>query len=237
TEDIEYAITTVVPPTPWKAEPVLAQMAAERVTVGQGVPSQWRLLLDRPELDDTDLSSLRICGSGAAPAPPSLVRELQGRLGCPVVIGYTSTEAALTTGSLPGDSPELIARTVGRRRDNVDLRVVDDDDAPVAVGQIGNVECRSPAVMRRYWDDPEKTAAVLRPDGWLRTGDGGWLDADGYLTLVGRRTEMYLRGGYNVYPVEVERVVSELPDVAQVAVVGKPDPVLGQIGVAFVVPA
>ncbi len=236
-EDIEYAITTVVPPTPWKAGPVLAQMAAERVTVGQGVPSQWRLLLDRPELDDTDLSSLRICGSGAAPAPPSLVRELQHRLGCPVVIGYTSTEAALTTGSLPGDSPELIARTVGRRRDNVELRVVDDDTAPVPAGQIGNVECRSAAVMRGYWEDPEKTAAVLRPNGWLRTGDGGWLDADGYLTLVGRRTEMYLRGGYNVYPVEVERVISELADVAQVGVVGKPDPVLGQIGVAFVVPA
>ncbi|HEX3946831.1 MAG TPA: fatty acid--CoA ligase family protein, partial [Acidimicrobiales bacterium] len=236
-EDIEYAITTVVPSTPWKAEPVLALMAAERVTVGQGVPSQWRLLLDRPELADTDLRGLRICGTGAAPASPSLIREMTGRLGCPVVIGYTSTEAALTTGSLPGDQPELIARTVGRARENVEVRVVDDDTRPLPSGEIGDVECRSAALMCHYWEDPERTADVLRPDGWLRTGDRGWLDPDGYLTLVGRRTEMYLRGGYNVYPVEVERVLSDMPAVAQVAVVGRPDSVLGQIGVAFVVPA
>ncbi len=237
TEEIEYVITTIVPATPWKAEAVLAQMAAERVTVGQGVPSQWRLLLDRPEFDDADLGALRICGTGAAPVPPSLVREMKARLGVPVVIGYTSTEAALTTGSQPDDSPDVIARTVGRARENVAIRVVDDDGRVVPDGDVGNVECRSDAAMRGYWEDAARTAAVLRPDGWLRTGDGGWLDGDGYLTLVGRRTEMYLRGGYNVYPVEVERVVSELPSVSQVAVVSRPDPVLGEIGVAFIVPA
>jgi acyl-CoA synthetase (AMP-forming)/AMP-acid ligase II len=237
TEEIEYVITTIVPATPWKADAVLAQMAAERVTVGQGVPSQWRLLLDRPEFDDTDLGALRICGTGAAPAPPSLIREMKARLGVPVVIGYTSTEAALTTGSQPADSPDVIARTVGRARENVAIRVVDDDGQAVPDGDVGDVECCSDAVMRGYWEDPERTAAVLRPDGWLRTGDSGWLDDDGYLTLVGRRTEMYLRGGYNVYPVEVERVVSELTSVSQVAVVSRPDPVLGEIGVAFVVPA
>ena len=184
-----------------------------------------------------DLSRIRICGTGAAPVPPSLVREMQERMGCPVVIGYTSTEAALTTGSLPGDSAEVIARTVGRARENVELRVVDDDGAEVPAGQVGNVECRSAAAMRGYWRDPDRTHEVLRPDGWLRTGDGGWLDEDGYLTLVGRRTEMYMRGAYNIYPVEVERVISEHPAVAQVAIVAKPDPVLGEIGVAFVVPA
>ena len=237
TEEIEYAITTIVPSTPWKAEAVLALMAAEGVTVGQGVPSQWRLLLDRPELDATDLSSLRICGTGAAPAPPDLIREMQERLGCPVVIGYTSTEAAITTGTLPGDSPEVIARTVGRPRQNVSVRVVDDDGVNLPLGEVGNVECRSAATMRRYWRNPERTDEVLGPDGWLRTGDSGWLDDRGYLTLVGRRSEMYLRGGYNVFPVEVERVVSEHPGVTQVAIVAKPDPVLGEIGVAFVVPA
>jgi acyl-CoA synthetase (AMP-forming)/AMP-acid ligase II len=193
--------------------------------------------LDRPEFDHTDLSRIRICGTGAAPVPPSLVREMQERIGCPVVIGYTSTEAALTTGSLPGDSPEVIARTVGRARSNVELRVVHDDGVTVAAGQVGNVECRSAAAMRGYWRDPDRTREVLRPDGWLRTGDGGWLDEDGYLTLVGRRAEMYMRGAYNVYPVEVERVISEHPAVTQVAIVAKPDRVLGEIGVAFVVPA
>lgn len=236
-EEIGHAITTVVPATPWKAGEVLGLMAAERVTVGQGVPSQWRLLLDHPDLGRTDLSSLRICGTGAAPVPPDLVREMRARLGCPVVIGYTSTEAVLTTGSLPDDRPELIARTVGRARQNVELRVADEDGRPRPPGQVGEVQCRSEAVMRHYWQDPVRTAAVLDPDGWLHTGDSGWLDADGYLTLVGRRSEMYQRGAYNVYPVEVERVLSEHPAVAQVAIVGKPDPVLGEIGVAFVVPA
>ncbi len=237
TEEIEYAITTIIPATPWKADAVLALMAREGVTVGQGVPSQWRLLLNRPEFDRTDLSSIRICGTGAAPVPPDLVQELQARLGCPVVIGYTSTEAALTTGSLPGDSPELIARTVGRARENVALRVVGDDGAALPSGTVGNVECRSDAVMRGYWRDPGRTREVLQPDGWLRTGDSGWLDADGYLTLVGRRSEMYMRGAYNIYPVEVERVVSEHPGVSQVAIVARPDPVLGEVSVAFVVPA
>ena len=91
--------------------------------------------------------------------------------------------------------------------------------------------------MRGYWQDPERTAEVIGPDGWLTTGDLGFLDERGYLTLVGRRSEMYIRGGYNVYPAEVERVLSEHPSVAQVAVLGVPDPVLGEIGFAFVVAA
>jgi acyl-CoA synthetase (AMP-forming)/AMP-acid ligase II len=212
-------------------------MARERVTVGQGVPSQWRLLLARPEFDDTDLSSLRICGTGAAPVPPSLITEMQERLGCPVVIGYTSTEAALTTGSLPGDSPDLIARTVGRARENVAVRVVNDAGETLMPGEFGNVQCRSAATMLGYWRDPDATRSVLGADGWLDTGDLGSLDVDGYLTLGGRRSEMYLRGSYNVYPVEVERVLAEHPSVAQVAIVAKADTVLGEIGVAFIVPA
>jgi len=236
-EDIGYLITTVIPPTPWKAGPVLQLMAAERVTVGQGVPSQWRLLLDHPDFAATDLSAVRICGTGAAPVPPGLVRELEDRLHCPVVIGYTSTEAALTTGTVPGDSPDVIATTVGRPRVNVTLRVVDDHGHELPAGEVGSVECRSDAVMRRYWSDPDRTAAVLGADGWLRTGDAGRLDPDGNLVLAGRRSEMYFRGGYNVYPAEVERVLSDHPAVAQVAVVAKDDPVLGHVGVAFVVPA
>jgi acyl-CoA synthetase (AMP-forming)/AMP-acid ligase II len=235
-EEIEFVMTTVVSATPWKAGEVLAQMSRERVTVGQGVPSQWRLLLDHPDFGDADLSSLRICGTGAAPVPPELVREMRRRLGCPVVVGYTSTEAAITAGSQPDDSPELIATTVGRARDNVQIRVVDDDGEAAGTDVTGDVECRSPAVMRGYFRDPEQTAEVFRPGGWLRTGDLGRLDQDGNLMLAGRRSEMYLRGGYNIYPVEVERVLSASPSVAQAAVVPKSDPVLGQIGAAFVVP-
>jgi acyl-CoA synthetase (AMP-forming)/AMP-acid ligase II len=236
-EEIEKVITTVIPPTPWTAIDTLRLLQDERVTVGQGVATQWRLVLDHPEFDRFDLSSLRIAGTGATAVPPELVREMQAKLGCPVVIGYTSTEAAITTGTRPGDSPELMARTVGRARDNVEVEVVDDEGRPVPAGVVGRVRCRSGAVMRGYWRDPERTAEVLSPDGWLTTGDLGALDDAGHLTLSGRRSEMYIRGGYNVYPVEVERVLSGHEAVAEVAVVGAPDPVLGEIGVAFVVPA
>jgi acyl-CoA synthetase (AMP-forming)/AMP-acid ligase II len=212
-------------------------MVRERVTVGQGVPTQWRLVLDHPDFASSDLSSLRIAGPGAATVPPELVREMEHRLACPVVIGSTSTEAAITTGTVPGDSPEVISQTVGRPRVNVELEVVDEDGEVCPTGVVGRVRCRSEAVMRGYWQDPPRSADVLGADGWLTTGDLGFLDARCYLTLVGRRSEMYIRGGYNVYPSEVERVLSEHPQVAQVAVLGAPDPVLGEIGVAFVVPA
>jgi len=236
-EEIEKVITTVIPSTPWEARDTLQLMERERVTVGQGVPTQWRLVLDHPAFEGTDLSSLRIAGTGAAMVPPDLVREMERRLGCPVVIGYTSTEAAITTGTVPGDSPEVIARTVGRARANVELEVVDDEGRSCPVGDVGRVRCRSGAVMREYWRDPLRTAEVLDEHGWLSTGDAGTLDERGYLTLVGRKSDMYIRGGYNVYPAEVERVLSEHPSVAQVALVGIPDRVLGEIGLAFVVPA
>jgi acyl-CoA synthetase (AMP-forming)/AMP-acid ligase II len=234
-EEIRHVMTTVITGTPWNAHDALEIMEAERVTVGQGVPTQWRLMLDHPRFDETDLSALRIAGTGAAVVPPDLVREMERRLGCPVVIGYTSTEAAITTGTVPGDDAEVIARTVGRARVNVELEVVDDGGGMCPVGAVGRVRCRSGAVMRGYWRDPARTAEVLDADGWLSTGDAGFLDERGYLTLVGRKSEMYIRGGYNVYPAEVERVLSSHPSVSQAAVIGVPDPVLGEIGAAFVV--
>lgn len=234
-EEIENVITTVIPPTPWKASDALRLMEQERVTVGQGVTTQWRLMLDSPEFAATDLSSLRIAGTGASTVPPDLVREMQDRLGCPVVIGYTSTEAAITAGSVPGDPAELICATVGRARANVELQVVDEAKKPVATGEIGWVRCRSDAVMAGYWRDPVATASVVDADGWLTIGDLGRLDEHGYLTLLGRGSEMYIRGGYNVYPSEVERRLALHPAVHQVAIVGQPDPVLGEIGLAFVV--
>jgi acyl-CoA synthetase (AMP-forming)/AMP-acid ligase II len=236
-EEIDSVITTVITPTPWSAVDALRLMVRERVTVGQGVPTQWRLVLDHPDFASSDLTSLRIAGTGAATVPPELVREMEQRLGCPVVIGYTSTEAAITTGTVPGDSPEVISQTVGRARVNVELEVVDDGGRVCPSGVVGRVRCRSEAVMRGYWHDPDRTREVLGADGWLTTGDLGRFDERGYLTLVGRRSEMYIRGGYNVYPAEVERVLSEHDAVAQVAVLGVPDSVLGEIGVAFVVPA
>jgi len=208
----------------------------ERVTVGQGVPTQWRLMLDDPSFERTDLSSLRLASTGAARVPAELVREMRQRLGCPVVVRYASTEASLITGTRLGDPDEVVAGTVGRPSDGVELRLLGEDGAPVAEGDVGLVQCRSGAAMRGYWRDPERTAEVLDPDGWVSTGDLGWRDDGGNLRLVGRHVEMYVRGGYNVYPAEVEAVLGEHPGVDQVAVVGVPAPVLGEVGCAFVVP-
>jgi acyl-CoA synthetase (AMP-forming)/AMP-acid ligase II len=119
----------------------------------------------------------------------------------------------------------------------VEVRIVDDAGTSVADGEVGTVSCRSGAVMRRYWDDPEGTAQVLSADGWLTTGDVGYFDAAGRLVLVGRKADMFIRGGYNVYPAEVEAVLGTHPLVGRVAVIGAPDPVLGELGVAVVAPA
>ena len=249
-DEAANGITTVITPTPWRAADAVAVMAAERITVAQGVPTQWALVLARPELTAVDVSALRIAGTGASRVPPELVASLRTVLGVPVCVRYTSTEASLGTGTVPGDPDDAVAVTVGRPVPGVSLQVADEHGAPVATGDVGRVRLRSAAVMRGYWGGPPTgpgagglvfdqaaTSAVLDADGWLTTGDFGYLDADGRLHLVGRANELYIRGGYNVYPAEVEGVLGEHPDVAQVAVVGADDPVLGEVGVAFVVPS
>ncbi|MFM7064255.1 MAG: class I adenylate-forming enzyme family protein, partial [Actinomycetes bacterium] len=127
-------------------------------------------------------------------------------------------------------------RTVGRARPGVEARVVDDEGHPLGPDQVGELQLRSPATMVGYWNDPEATAAALTPEGWLRTGDLATVDRTGCMTLVGRRTEMFIRGGYNVFPAEVEAVLGAHPLVDAVAVVPRPDEVLGERGVAVVVP-
>jgi acyl-CoA synthetase (AMP-forming)/AMP-acid ligase II len=235
----------VITPQPWTAASAIELLVSERVTVGQGVPTQWALMLAHPDLDGADLSHLRIAGTGASRVPPELVRAMRERLGCPVVVRYTSTESSLGTGTRPEDSDEVVATTVGRPVPGVELEVVDDDGAPVTPGAVGRVRLRSAAVLRGYVGerpsgellDAAATASVLDAGGWVTTGDLGAVGDDGNLRLAGRVSEMYIRGGYNVYPAEVEAVLGEVPGVAQVAVVGAPDAVLGEIGAAFVVPA
>jgi acyl-CoA synthetase (AMP-forming)/AMP-acid ligase II len=244
-DEIAHGVTTVITPQPWSAASAIELLTSERVTVGQGVPTQWALMLAHDDLDGADVSSLRIAGTGASRVPPELVRAMRERLGCPVVVRYTSTESSLGTGTQPEDDDEVVATTVGRPVPGVELEVVDEAGGRVPSGEVGRVRLRSGAVLRGYVGDlasgelvdAAATATVLDDRGWVTTGDLGTVGDDGNLRLVGRVSEMYIRGGYNVYPAEVEAVLGELPGVAQVAVVGAPDPVLGEIGVAFVVPA
>jgi acyl-CoA synthetase (AMP-forming)/AMP-acid ligase II len=180
---------------------------------------------------------VRVAGLGAAAIPPELVRRMRETLGCPVLTRYTSTEAGVTTSTRIGDPDEVVATTVGRPAPDVELQIVTPEGEPLPDGDVGEVICRSPAMMAGYWRDPELTASVIDADGWLHTGDLGLIGDDGNLRIVGRLKEMYIRGGYNVYPAEVEAALSEHPGIARAAVVGAPDPMLGEVGVAFLVPA
>lgn len=235
-DELAHRITTVICPTPWAAATTLAVYDAEGITVGQGVPTQYRMLFDHPAFASTDVGSLRIAGIGAARVQPELVAEMRAKLGCPVVHRYASTESCLATGTRLSDPPDIVATTVGRPNGRVELKIVDDDGAELASGETGTICLRSRAMMRGYWGDAERSAEAIDADGWLRTGDLGWVGDDGNLRIAGRRTEMYIRGGYNVYPIEVENCLGDHVDVAAAAVVGSPvADRLGEIGVLFVV--
>ncbi len=231
-DELANGTTIVIAGEPWSAAETLRLIRDEHITMGTGVPTQWEMVLAHPDLARTDFSELRVVGTGGASIAPDLIRRMRETLRCPVITRYTSTEAGVTTSTTVGDPDDVIATTVGRPAPDVELRIV--GDAPDGVGEI---ICRSPAMMRGYWHDPETTAATIDADGWLHTGDLGVFGDDGNLRIVGRLKEMYIRGGYNVYPAEVEATLGEHPAVAQVAVIGVPRPVLGEIGVAFVVPS
>ena len=249
-DEIANAVTTVITPTPWRADDAVRILADERVTVAQGVPTQWALMLASEELPRADLGALRVAGTGAARMTASMVADVRRSFGVPVVVRYTSTETSLGTGTTLTSSDEEVATTVGRPVAGVELAILDDRGQPVPDGSVGRVLLRSGAAMRGYWGrgpgrgrrvdeliDAAATRAVLAPDGWLTTGDFGRLTPEGNLQLSGRAHERYIRGGYNVYPAEVEEALSSHPAVARAAVVGVADDVLGEVGVAVVVAA
>ena len=221
----------------WQAEAVLRMVERHRITSLGGVAPQLALLLRSPALERTDVSSVRAIVMGGALSPPALVQEARRRLGADYSIRYSSTESGGvgTATAFDADDDEAL-HTVGRPRPGVELRLVDDRGEDVPAGEVGELLLRSPCTMRGYHGDPEATAEALR-DGWLRTGDLGRLDGRGCVVLAGRSKELYVRGGYNVHPAEVEAVLASHPAVAEVAVVPRPDPVMGEIGVAVVVPS
>ncbi|HEY3095612.1 MAG TPA: AMP-binding protein [Acidimicrobiia bacterium] len=235
-DELANGTTIVLVGEPWSAQESLRLIRDEGITMATGVPTQWSLVLAHPDIERTDFSRLRVAALGGASIPPELVRQIRKVLGCPVVTRYTSTEAGVCTSTLVGDDDEVVATTVGHPAPEVEVRIVDPaGGAEQPVGEVGEVRCKSPAMMRGYWRDPGRTAEVIDADGWLHTGDLGVVGADGNLRIVGRLKEMYIRGGYNVYPAEVEAALAEHPSVARAAVIGVPHSVLGEVGVAFVV--
>jgi acyl-CoA synthetase (AMP-forming)/AMP-acid ligase II len=173
---------------------------------------------------------------GGAASPPALVREARERLGAAYSIRYSSTESGgCGTGTAFDADDDEALFTVGTPRGGIEVGICDDEAGPLPDGEVGEVWLRSPTAMAGYWRDDETTAATL-VDGWLRTGDLGAIDERGNLRLAGRTKEMFIRGGYNVYPAEVEAVLADHPLVREVVVVPRPDDVMGELGVAVVVP-
>jgi acyl-CoA synthetase (AMP-forming)/AMP-acid ligase II len=220
----------------WRAAESLQLLAREKMTTVAGVPTQLALMLRHPDFDSFDLSSVRFIIAGGGPVTPGLADEARRRFGAALATRYSCTEAGIGLGTAFDAPEEDAVVSVGRPHASVDLALIDGDDQPVPAGEVGEVCLRSPAVMSEYWRDPEQTRAAFTADGFVRTGDLGWIDDQGRLRLVGRSKEMYVRGGYNVYPVEVESVLSKHPDIAAVAIVPRGDNVMGEIGVAVVVP-
>ncbi len=198
----------------WSARGALEVIARERLNTVAGVPTQLALMLRDPDFDDFDLDSVALIIAGGGPITPGLAEEARERFGAKLSTRYSCTEAGIGLGTAYDDPDEDAVVSVGRPLPGVELVVLDDDDRPVTRGDVGAVCLRSPAMMSGYWRDPEATAAAFTPDGHVRTGDLGWVDEQGRLRLVGRSKEMYVRGGYNVYPVEVEAVLSQHPAVA-----------------------
>ncbi|WP_330255696.1 FadD3 family acyl-CoA ligase [Nocardia sp. NBC_00565] len=215
---------TMLPVPVFEVERVLELVEREKVTMLPGPPTLYHTLLDGQ--GKYDLSSLRSAVTGAADIPVELIRRVHTELPFQsIMTGYGLTEAGTATASRPGDTFEQIATTVGTPCDGIEVRIADD----------GEVLVRGYSVMQGYLDDPTATAEAIDADGWLHTGDLGSLDAEGRLRIIGRKKDMFIVGGFNAYPAEIEDFLLEHPAVAQVAVVGVPDDRLGQVGKAFVV--
>lgn len=220
----------------WRAADALRLVADNRMPSIGGIGSQIALMLRRPDFDDYDLECVKAIIVGGQRSSPQLIEEARRRFGAAYSVRYSSTESGGVGTLTAFDAPDEEAlHTVGRPREGIDLVVRDAEGRPVEDGEIGEVTLRSPAMMSGYWDDPAASAGALR-DGWLHTGDLGFIDERGCLRLAGRGKEMFIRGGYNVYPLEVEGVLAGHPGVADVAVVPRPDDVMGEIGVAVIVP-
>lgn len=219
----------------FKPERALQLIEQEKVTIHPGVPTMFVLELNHPSFHKYDLSSLRTGEMGGAPAPVEIIRRIREEMGCNVLIGYGMTETSPTL-TLTGfdDDDHLRAETVGKAQPGIEIKIVDENRNDVGINTVGELACRSYGLMKGYYKDPEMTFEVIDENGWYYTGDLGTIDENGYIRIVGRKKEMIIRGGYNIYPREVEEFFYKHPAVMDVSIVGLPDTVLGEISCACI---
>jgi acyl-CoA synthetase (AMP-forming)/AMP-acid ligase II len=226
---------TLVPQLVYDAGRAMSLVASERITVLPGPPTIYQTILDHPGRAAHDLSSLRLAVTGAATVPVALIERMRRELTFESVLtAYGLTEAVVATMCRLGDGPQTVATTSGRAAAGFEVRIAGPDAEEAKPGDPGEVLLRGPNLMLGYLHDPEATRAAIDADGWLHTGDVGRLDADGYLTITDRLKDMYICGGFNVYPAEVEQVLARLDGVAESVVIGVPDDRLGEVGKAYV---
>ena len=228
----------IVPHAVFEVPSVLARVAEERISMLPGPPTLYASILDSPDRSSLDLSSLRLAVTGAAPVPVPLIERMREELTFETVLtAYGLTEATgVVTICRQDDDPETISRTSGRAIPDVEVRIVDDSGSEVERGAAGEIVVRGYNVMQGYLDDPEATAEAVDELGWLHTGDIGVMDDRGNVTITDRKKDMFVVGGFNAYPAEIEGKLLRHPAVGQVAVVGVPDDRMGEVGMAFVIP-
>jgi len=228
---------TIVPMRTFDVAACVRHIEQDRISFLPGPPTIYQSLLQ--ELaggKPRDFSSLRVAVTGAAPVAPALVERMRRELGMSnIVNGYGMTECGAIAMTRQGDDAHTIATTCGYPLPGTEVRCVDDQGRDVAAGETGELWVRSHAVMRGYVDDPQATAEAIDAEGWLRTGDIGTIDARGYLAVTDRKKDMFISGGFNCYPAEVERLLSAHPAIQAAAVIGVPDERLGEVGKAYVV--
>ncbi|MFG1855675.1 class I adenylate-forming enzyme family protein [Actinomadura geliboluensis] len=216
----------------------LRAIERHRVTFLGAVPTMYVLMLGRPDFADHDLSSVRLCMAGGSNVEPALAESIRRAFpGAPLygLYGLSETSGACVLSRLD-DDPETVARTLGVIIGDFEGRATGPDGAVLPAGEAGELQVRGGCVTAGYWNMPDETAEVFLPDGWLATGDMVEMEPDGHLVLRGRKKEMYIQGGFNVYPVEIENVLTAHPKVAMAAGIGVPDPVLGEVGRFYIVP-
>ena len=229
---------TALPHPVFDVGQVLERIGKERITAIPGAPSLYQSLLAHPDYARFDLSSLRLAVTGAAPIPVELIERMRTELGFETVVtAYGLTEATGTVSICdPTDDPETISTTSGKPIPDIEVKCVDEAGREVPRGEPGEIWVRGYNVMKGYFEDEAATREAIDPEGWLHTGDIATMDERGYLTITDRLKDMFIMGGFNCYPAEIESLLFEIPGVAQAAVIGVPDERMGEVGMAFVVP-
>ena len=228
---------TLLPHAVFNTDDILSRIETDKISVLPGPPTLFQSLLGHPKLDQYDLSSLKRATTGAAVIPVEMIEQMKSRLGFDTVItAYGLTESCgLVTACRQGDSAEIIATTSGRAIPDVEVRCVDSNNQPVAQGEPGEIVFRGFNVMQGYFENEEASEQAIDEQGWLHTGDIGVLDAVGNLKITDRLKDMFITGGFNCYPAEIEKAIAAHPQVLMSAVIGAPDERMGEVTMAFLV--